>query len=90
MPRVFLVAKQPRDNTRRVMTTYYLAQVMEKLLKDGNTMVLGSAVAAFTEVRFHRHTVAFLQSLFVEHGNHTQPSLVAEYGAGPLNRDLVH
>ncbi|CAM9328022.1 unnamed protein product, partial [Laminaria digitata] len=27
-----------------------LWQVMEKLLKDGNTMVLGSAVAAFTEV----------------------------------------
>lgn len=26
-------------------------QVMEKLLKDNNTMVLGSAVAAFTEVR---------------------------------------
>lgn len=26
---------------------------MEKLLKDGNTMVLGSAVAAFTEVRIH-------------------------------------
>lgn len=25
-------------------------QVMEKLLKDGSTMVLGSAVAAFTEV----------------------------------------
>lgn len=29
---------------------------MEKLLKDGNTMVLGSAVAAFTEVRFHTKT----------------------------------
>lgn len=26
---------------------------MEKLLKDTNTMVLGSAVAAFTEVRGH-------------------------------------
>lgn len=26
-------------------------QVVEQLLKDSNTMVLGSAVAAFTEVR---------------------------------------
>lgn len=29
----------------------FRVQVMEKLLKDNNTMVLGSAVAAFTEVR---------------------------------------
>lgn len=33
------------------------AQVMEKLLKDGNTMVLGSAVAAFTEVCFLKRTL---------------------------------
>lgn len=29
----------------------FRVQVLEKLLKDNNTMVLGSAVAAFTEVR---------------------------------------
>lgn len=33
---------------------------MEKLLKDGNTMVLGSAVAAFTEVGLFHSTIISL------------------------------
>lgn len=37
---------------------------MEKLLKDGNTMVLGSAVAAFTEVRIHHLQCAHYSRYF--------------------------
>lgn len=70
---------------------------MEKLLKDGNTMVLGSAVAAFTEVRFyhlHRRLSLFIIDNYLRRHGHTKSAVSpiyasVTYHAAPKSRHVL-